>query len=93
MQKNNDSIPTNLAIHHTFAELFPNLPGSRQIFVVNVEGIMTSCGFGVPLMEYKGERSTLLDWAEKKGEDGIAEYQRDNNRISLDGLPTGLKID
>ena len=70
----------------------PDLPGTRQIFVVNVEGVMNSCGFGVPIMEYKEERSTLLDWAEKKGKDGIKQYQLDNNVTSLDGLQTGLPI-
>ena len=71
---------------------FPDLPGTRQIFVVHVEGVMNSCGFGVPIMEYKEERSTLLDWAEKKGKDGIKQYQLDNNVTSLDGLETGLPI-
>ena len=69
---------------------FPELPGTRQIFIVHVDGVMNSCGFGVPIMEYKEERSTLLDWADKKGEEGIMQYQLDNNVTSLDGLETGL---
>jgi hypothetical protein len=69
---------------------FANLPGKRQIVVVEVEEIITSCGFGVPLMEFSGQRETLLDWAAAKGEDGVRSYWREKNAVSLDGLPTGV---
>jgi hypothetical protein len=39
---------------------FTLLPGTRQIFDVAVEGVMTSCGYGVPLMTLERERPTLL---------------------------------
>ena len=65
--------------------LFPIIPGSRQIITLDVELIQTSCGFAVPLMEFKKERSTLVDWSVKKGEKGILDYQQEKNRISLDG--------
>jgi hypothetical protein len=29
-------------------------------------------------------------WSTKKGPDGIHAYQQEKNRVSLDGLPTGL---
>jgi hypothetical protein len=64
--------------------------GERQIIVLQIESVQTSCGEGVPLYDYQGERDSLLNWAEKKGEDGIREYQQEKNRISIDGLPTGL---
>jgi hypothetical protein len=32
----------------------------------------------------------MESWATKKGADGVREYQREKNRRSLDGLPTGL---
>lgn len=73
-----------------FAELaarFPPLGGVRSIVVVDVTRIADSCGFGVPRFEFVAERHTLLDWAEKKGPNGVAEYQRNKNRTSLDGLP------
>jgi len=41
-------------------------------------------------MGFAGERGTLTEWARKKGEDGIAEYRRQKNAISIDGLPTGF---
>lgn len=63
------------------------LPGVRQIFVLQLQRIQTSCGFGVPLMDMDGQRETLLDWARKKGPDGIARYQQEKNARSIDGLP------
>jgi hypothetical protein len=68
--------------------LFPQLPGTRQIIVADIERVQTSCGFGVPLYEYQGQRQILVDWASKKGEEGVREYQQKKNLISIDGLPT-----
>lgn len=72
------------------APLFPSYPGTRQIIRLQVESLQTSCGAGLPLMGYAGERGTLTEWARKKGEDGMAEYRRQKNAVSIDGLPTGL---
>ena len=44
--------------------------GARQIIRLEVDMVQTSCGYGVPLFDYKEERPTLLRWAEAKGEDG-----------------------
>ncbi len=71
--------------------LFPTLPGARQIIDVDIELVQTSCGFGVPLFDFKSERGLLNTWAEKKGEDGIRQYWQDKNRLSLDGKPTGIE--
>jgi Pyridoxamine 5'-phosphate oxidase len=65
-------------------------PGARQIVWLDVDRVQTSCGFGVPLFEYEGERPTLIRWGEAKGEDGLAEYRRTKNAVSIDGLPTGM---
>lgn len=79
----------------SYRSLFaPDLPGVRQVFQVRLERIQTSCGFGVPLMELVGQRETLIEWACKKGPDGIAQYQRTKNARSIDGLPApGLASD
>lgn len=66
---------------------FPDLPGVRSIIVVHAQRVADSCGFGVPVMRYVGERDTLTQWAQKKGPDGVAEYRAKKNRVSLDGLP------
>lgn len=33
-------------------------PGTRQIVSVEVDLVQTSCGFGVPLLGYEGDRPT-----------------------------------
>jgi hypothetical protein len=69
-------------------ERFPAaFPPARQIVRVAIERIQTSCGYGVPLMGYIGQREELLKWAEKEGEQGVRDYQEKNNRTSIDGLP------
>jgi len=82
-----------------FAELLegfdfhePGVPESRRaIVVVHVSRIADSCGYGVPLMDYVGDREHQDAWAAKKlranGPDGLTEYQREHNTESLDGLP------
>ncbi|MGF1482535.1 MAG: pyridoxamine 5'-phosphate oxidase family protein [Cyanophyceae cyanobacterium] len=75
---------------HQLHSLFSSIPGERQIILLHVESVQTSCGFGVPLYEFKEERQTLVDWAEKKGELGIKKYQQQKNLRSIDGLPTEL---
>ncbi|MBI1356959.1 MAG: pyridoxamine 5'-phosphate oxidase family protein [Acidobacteria bacterium] len=70
--------------------LFEMLPGARQIVVNHVERVQTSCGFAVPLLEYREERPTLQRFALSKGEDGMVEYRREKNQASIDGLPTPL---
>jgi hypothetical protein len=70
--------------------LFPDLPGARQLFDMNVDLVQTSCGFGVPLMDYQGDRRELTVWAEKQGNEGLKDYQARKNRLSLDGKPTGM---
>ena len=70
--------------------LFEPLPGARQIIVVDITSAQTSCGFAVPFYEFKGERQTLRKFAETKGEEGMEEYRREKNVISIDGLPTGI---
>lgn len=70
--------------------LFGDYASARQIVVVAVDSVNTSCGFGVPLMELVGQRAMLPEWAERKGPEGIAQYQRDRNSVSFDGAPTGI---
>lgn len=62
------------------------LPGERQIVVLNIESLQTSCGFAVPRMELVGERPMLVEWAAKKGSEGLEAYRRQKNSVSIDGL-------
>jgi len=77
----------------SFASLrahFPALDGARAVIRVALERIADSCGYAVPLFEYRGQRAQLIEWTQRKGRDGVTEYQRDRNARSLDGLP-GLR--
>lgn len=64
--------------------------GARQMVHLDFDLVQTSCGFGVPLFDYRDERPQMDAWANAKGADGIEAYWRDKNQISLDGLPTDL---
>lgn len=72
---------------------FDGLAGARQIFVLDIDLVLTSCGMGVPLFDYHGQRKQLVEWAEKKGSDGLEEYWGRKNQVSLDGKPTGIFSD
>jgi hypothetical protein len=73
-----------------FAAHFPNYIGVRQIIVADITRVQTSCGFAVPRMEFITQRDTLFRWAEAQGEDGLAAFQCEHNRISIDGLYSSL---
>jgi hypothetical protein len=84
------------AIHQRDSEweellaLFPETNGARQLIDMQVELVHTSCGFGVPLYDFVGQREDLTRWIDKKGPEGIADYWQDRNAESLDGKPTGI---
>ena len=72
---------------------FPALPGERQLIVLDIDSVQTSCGYAVPMYAYRGERDTLARWAEKKGPVGLLDYWREKNQVSIGGLPTHLLED
>jgi Pyridoxamine 5'-phosphate oxidase len=75
-----------LASHFAGSEV----PGARQMVRLDVEMVQTSCGMNVPLFDFVAPREQLTRWAITKGEDGLEEYRRQKNAVSLDGLPTGM---
>jgi hypothetical protein len=76
----------------TVRPLFGEFPGERQIIIADISRIQTSCGFGVPLMDYVRPRDQMKKWADKKGPEGIVAYQAEKNMASIDGLPTPFAI-
>ena len=66
--------------------------GTRQIMKLKFDLVQTSCGYGVPLFEYKGERTAIEKWHDNRGPDGIQSYCEEKNLSSMDGLPTGLRL-
>lgn len=69
------------------AQHFTLMPGTRQIFVIDIESIQTSCGWGVPFMSLEGERETLKKAAGPAHADKWLEYTKERTS-SIDGLPT-----
>jgi hypothetical protein len=63
----------------------------RALVVVDVTRVSDSCGYGVPLMAFEGERPHQDAWAAKKlrvgGPGALDEYQAEKNAVSIDGLP------
>jgi len=70
-----------------FAAHFTLLPGTRQIFVIEVENVQTSCGWGVPFMAFSEERQTLKK-AHAQANPAEWEAKMSLHRSSIDGLPT-----
>jgi hypothetical protein len=65
----------------------PDLPGSRAVVDVAVDRVSSSCGFGVPLMEFVAPRKELVASARRKGPEKMAAYRARKNAASIDGLP------
>ena len=72
---------------------FPDMPGIRQIFRLNVESVATSCGWSIPVVVEMQERDELVKWAGGQSEDEIEAYRLANNVVSIDGLSTGYVLD
>ena len=71
---------------------FPKMAGTRQIFELDIDLVQTSCGTGVPVMEFVAERgpTELLPFYEDLGEEGVKAYWARKNRRSIDGKETGI---
>ncbi len=70
--------------------LFPDIPGSRQIIVVSIAMVQTSCGYGVPLMNFEQDRTRLKEWGEAKDPETLKEYWAQKNTKSIDGFETQI---
>lgn len=68
----------------------PDVPGIRQIFRVLVTRVQTSCGYGVPMMDFVAQRERLLNWAAGKSDADIAKYHKEKNSQSIDGLASSF---
>lgn len=82
----NDKLWLELSMH------FPHYKGARQIIILHIDSLQTSCGYGVPVMDFVKERPTLIKWAEGKTDEELKQYQIKKNAKSIDGLDTGLHL-
>ena len=76
--------------HPDFERLIPLFDpeiGIRSFIKIHLDRISDSCGFGVPVMEFKHHRKQLRTFNERNGEEKLADYKRQHNSQSIDGLP------
>ncbi len=67
------------------AEFPESIAGVRQLFRLKIKRVQTSCGFGVPLMDFVAQREILSEWSAKRSESEMAEYRQNKNAVSIDG--------
>ncbi|MEO1103149.1 MAG: pyridoxamine 5'-phosphate oxidase family protein [Pseudomonadota bacterium] len=74
---------------------FPPIKGSRQIFDLAIQSVQTSCGKGVPFMDFVASRGEdeLLPLYDNMGPGGVEGYWQRRNDRSIDGKPTGIVDD
>lgn len=75
------------ASFHELDRRFPSHLGRRAYIRVAVHRVSSSCGYAVPLMDFRGARDVLDQWSTKKGPEGLRAYRTERNATSLDGLP------
>jgi len=80
-------IPPGHPEFESLAAPFPKNLGTRAVIRVKVSRVSDSCGYAVPLFDYRGPRDVLDKWAEDKGAAKLEEYRRAKNAHSIDGLP------
>lgn len=69
------------------ADRFADFRGARGVVLVHAERISDSCGYSVPVYEYREQRTRLTEWADHKSDDELAAYRAEKNATSIDGLP------
>ena len=67
--------------------LFPASRMARAIIILSITRISDSCGWGVPMYEYVGERDQYQKYAERIDDSGLRQAQLESNLKSIDGLP------
>ena len=73
-----------------YIKYFSETAGARQIFELDIDLVQASCGFAVPFMDYVEERTQLRESSLKKGTEGLKDYWKEKNSISLDGHQTHI---
>ncbi|PYC66382.1 pyridoxamine 5'-phosphate oxidase [Micromonospora arborensis] len=65
----------------------PDVHAVRAVITVEVDRISDSCGYGVPLMDFRADRDLLLTAHSRRTADDLAIYRATRNAASIDGLP------
>jgi hypothetical protein len=75
-----------------FPDSITQSPGFRSIFILKVERVSSSCGFSLPIMTYQKTRSTLHEYTDRKGLEGMNDYCIYKNSFSIDGLASVAQL-
>ncbi len=73
-----------------YVNLFPYSVAARQIFVLDIALVQSSCGMSVPYFSYDADRDDLAKWSDRQGNDGIEKYWLKKNQQSIDGFDTEI---
>ncbi|WP_333004983.1 pyridoxamine 5'-phosphate oxidase family protein [Vibrio coralliilyticus] len=73
-----------------YVSLFPESVAARQIFILDINMVQSSCGMSVPYFTYVGDREDLAKWSEKQGTEGIEKYWLKKNQKSIDGFESEI---
>mmetsp|Transcript_47164 Transcript_47164/g.93048 ORF Transcript_47164/g.93048 Transcript_47164/m.93048 type:complete len:268 (+) Transcript_47164:120-923(+) len=83
--------PSEVLSHSVLKHSFPSHllenPGFRAVYVLSIDRVQTSCGYAVPIMEFKRHRvnETHRKVADKMGREGVLQYQVLKNSFTIDG--------
>jgi len=73
-----------------YSSRFPFSVATRQIFVLDISLVQSSCGMSVPYFSYDGDRDDLAKWSDEQGRDGIEKYWVNQNQKSIDGFDSEI---
>ena len=80
------SVEPHMSEFGELAGKFGSMPTIRNLIVIDIDRIRDSCGYGVPLYEFRSQRDSLVNWANSKTEQELLDYRIEKNEKSLDGL-------
>ena len=66
---------------------FPPRSGVRAVIVVTLDRVSSTCGYGVPLMDFVADRERLEEAFAARGEEALPDYWASKNSVSIDALP------
>jgi hypothetical protein len=68
-------------------KLFPAFERARGVITIHIHRVADSCGWGVPLFDYKGDRDQLQRWVLARPHEEWEARRHEANAVSIDGLP------
>jgi hypothetical protein len=66
--------------------LFPERRGTRAYILIDVSRISDSCGYSIPLYEFRKDRDVMDKWVEAKDDQQLLDYRALKNAESIDGI-------